>query len=151
MKVDMVKNHVCFFHGIFHTGGEIMGRPKGGHNRKWTAEERLKYVLMCEEEHIPVCTLVREEGIPRGTLRVWIRRYREGGKGALNPEKLHPGNRFSALHTSKSLSEEERLKLLVEKLQIENERLKKGYTVKGVGAGKEFVTLKDLNTRSSMS
>ena len=127
-----------------------MGRPKGGHNRKWTNEERLKYVLMCEEEHISVRTLSREEGIPRGTLRVWIQRYREGGEEALNPEKLRSGSRFSALHTSKSLSEEERLKLLVEKLQIENERLKKGYTVKGVGAGKEFVTLKDLSTRSSI-
>ena len=117
-----------------------MARPKGGKNRKWTNEERLKYVLMCEEEHIPVRTIVREEGISRGTLREWIRRYRSGGEEALNPEKLHPGNHFSALHTSKSLSKNERLILLVEKLQIENERLKKGYTVKGVGADKEFVT-----------
>lgn len=124
-----------------------MARPKGGKNRKWTNEERLKYVLMCEEEHIPVRTIVREEGISRGTLREWIRRYRSGGEEALNPEKLHPGNHFSALHTSKSLSKNERLILLVEKLQIENERLKKGYTVKGVGADKEFVTLKDLNSR----
>ena len=124
-----------------------MARPKGGKNRKWTNEERLKYVLMCEEEHIPVRTIGREEGISRGTLREWIRRYRSGGEEALNPEKLHPGNHFSALHTSKSLSENERLILLVEKLQIENERLKKGYTVKGVGADKEFVTTKDLNSK----
>lgn len=124
-----------------------MARPKGGKNRKWTNEERLKYVLMCEEEHIPVRTIVREEGISRGTLREWIRRYRSGGEEALNPEKLHPGNHFSALHTSKSLSKNERLILLVEKLQIENERLKKGYTVKGVGADKEFVTTKDLNSK----
>ena len=92
-------------------------------------------------------TIVREEGISRGTLREWIRRYRSGGEEALNPEKLHPGNHFSALHTSKSLSKNERLILLVEKLQIENERLKKGYTVKGVGADKEFVTTKDLNSK----
>ena len=124
-----------------------MARKKGGKNRKWTNEERLKYVLMCEEEHIPVRTIVREEGISRGTLREWIRRYRSGGEEALNPEKLHPGNHFSALHTSKSLSKNERLILLVEKLQIENERLKKGYTVKGVGADKEFVTTKDLNSK----
>ena len=106
-----------------------MARPKGGKNRKWTNEERLKYVLMCEEEHIPVRTIVREEGISRGTLREWIRRYRSGGEEALNPEKLHPGNHSSALHTSKY------------------ERLKKGYTVKGVGADKEFVTTKDLNSK----
>ena len=124
-----------------------MARPKGGKNRKWTNEDRLKYVLMCEEEHIPLRTVSREEGVPRGTLEKWVKRYRTGGIDALNPEKLHPGNRFAALHTSKKLSENERLLLLVEKLQIENERLKKGYIVKGVGACKEFVTTKDLNSK----
>lgn len=131
----------------FNQGGGLMGRPKGGKNRKWTNEERLKYVLMCEEDHIPVCTLAREAGIPYGTLDGWVRRYRRGGVEALNPEKMNRGNRFSALHSSKSLTETERLTLLVEKLQIENERLKKGYIVKGVGADKEFVTTKDLNSK----
>lgn len=124
-----------------------MGRPKGGKNRRWTNEERLKYVLLCEEGHISAEALARETGIPRGTLDGWVRRYRNGGVDALNPVKLRTGNRFAALNTSKSLSEEDRLRLLVEKLQIENERLKKGYMVKGVGAGKEFVSLKDRNIR----
>ena len=131
----------------FIQGGDFMGRPKGGKNRQWTNEERLKYVLMCEEDHIPERTLARDSGIPRGTLHTWVRRYRSGGVEALNPEKLRRGNHFAALHSSKSLSEKERLLLLVEKLQIENERLKKGYTVKGVGADKEFVTTKDLNSK----
>ena len=34
------------------------------------------------------------------------------------------------------------------KLRIENERLKKGYQVKGGGANKEYVTLNDVNTKS---
>ncbi len=124
-----------------------MSRTKGGKNRHWTYEERLKYVLMCEEDHMPVLTAAKKFSIPYGTLKGWVTRYRNGGEGALNPEKLHVGNHFAALHSSKSLTENERLLLLVEKLQIENERLKKGYTVKGVGAGKVFVTLKDLNSR----
>ena len=124
-----------------------MGRSKGSKSRHWTEEERLKYVLMCEEDHMPVRTVAREFGIPRGTLTGWVNRYRTGGNEALNPEKLRPGNTFSALHSSKKLTEHERLLLLVEKLQIENERLKKGYTVKGVGADKEFVTTKDLNSK----
>jgi len=33
------------------------------------------------------------------------------------------------------------------KKDIEIERLKKGYSVKGVGAQKEFVTIKDVNTK----
>ena len=131
----------------FIQGGGYMSRPKGGKNRKWANEERLKYVLLCEEEHVPIRTLAREEGIPEGTLRGWVRRYRTGGVDALNPEKPHPGNRFAALHSSRTLNETERLTLLVEKLQIENERLKKGYMVKGVGADKEFVITKDLNSR----
>ena len=124
-----------------------MGRTRGGKNRHWSDEERLKYVLICEKDHMPVLTAAKAYGIPRGTLRVWIKRYREGGIDSLNPDKKHSGNHFAALHTSKSLTEHERLLLLVEKLQIENERLKKGYIVKGVGAEKEFVTLKDLNSR----
>ena len=122
-----------------------MGRHKGGNNRKWSNEERLKYVLMCEEEHIPMEQVARNCKIPRGTLDGWLRRYRTGGIKALNPDKLQPGNHFAALHTSNSLSELDYLRLMVEKLEIENERLKKGYIVKGVGANKEFVTLKDLN------
>lgn len=124
-----------------------MSRPKGQKNRHWTNEERLKYVLMCEENHMPVLTAAKQFNIPYGTLKGWVTRYRNGGEKALNPEKLHTGNHFAALHTSKSLTENERLILLVEKLQIENERLKKGYIVKGVGADKEFVTLKDLSSR----
>ena len=124
-----------------------MGRPKGGTNRRWTDEERLKYVLMCEEDHMPICTVAKEYGVAEGTLRQWVKRFRSGGREALNPKKLRTGNYFAALHTSKSLTENERLLLLVEKLQIENERLKKGYMVKGVGADKVFVTLKDLNSR----
>ena len=124
-----------------------MGRPKGGTNRRWTDEERLKYVLMCEEDHMPICTVAKEYGVAEGTLRQWVKRFRSGGREALNPKKLRTGNHFAALHASKSLTENERLLLLVEKLQIENERLKKGYMVKGVGADKVFVTLKDLNSR----
>ena len=34
------------------------------------------------------------------------------------------------------------------KLKVEVARLKKGYQVKGVGSKKEYVTIKDLNTKS---
>ena len=124
-----------------------MGRTKSGNNRQWSVEERIKYVLMCEEDNIPIRQVARDCNIPYGTLDGWVRRYRTGGIDSLNPHKLRPGNRFAALHTSKSLSEEDRLRLLVEKLEIENERLKKGYIVKGVGADKVFVTLKEWNSR----
>jgi hypothetical protein len=64
------------------------------------------------------------------------------GESSFEP-KERPGNPFAALHVSKSLSEIDRLHLTVAKLEIENERLKKGYWVKGVGANKEYVTAYD--------
>ena len=67
----------------------------------------------------------------------WVKRYLEDGEDALEP---HKGNPYAALHTSKSLSEVERLRLMVVKLEVENARLKKGYEVKGAGANKEYVT-----------
>ena len=124
-----------------------MGRPKGGKNRKYTKEEKLKFVLMCENDGYPVRSLARDSGIALSNIKRWIDQYRKGGPEALNPIIQRRGNRFAALHNSKNLSEEDRLRLMVEKLTVENERLKKGYVVKGVGAGKEFVTLRELNSR----
>ena len=102
---------------------------------------------MCENDGYPVRSLARDSGIALSNIKRWINQYRKGGPEALNPNIQHRGNRFAALHNSKNLSEEDRLRLMVEKLTVENERLKKGYVVKGVGAGKEFVTLRELNSR----
>ena len=123
-----------------------MGRPKGGKNRKWSKEEKLRIVLRNLDDKVGQWTIAREENISRGQVSLWIKKYLEGGLDALENEKKS-GNPFSALHVSKSLTEEQRLRLIVEKQKIEIERLKKGYTVKGVGASKEFVTLRDLNTK----
>ena len=123
-----------------------MARPKGGKNRSWSKEEKLRIVKRYFDEHIGRITLAKEENISSGMLWNWIQKYRLGGEDALENKKK-TGNKYSAIYTSKSLSVEERQRLIIEKQQIEIERLKKGYIVKGVGAGKEFVTLKDLNTK----
>ena len=90
--------------------------------------------------------MIREENITRSMLYKWIEQYSTGGIDALE-NKTKTGNSFSALWTSKSLTEEERLKLIVQKQEIEIERLKKGYQVKGVGAKKEFVIINDANSK----
>ena len=123
-----------------------MGRPKGGKNRRWKTEDRIRIVHRYIDEHIGQETLAKEEGLSRSTLYGWINRYRvEGDEGLKNKKKT--GNRFAALNTSKTLSTEERQKLVIEQQRIEIERLKKGYVVKGVGADKEYVSLKDANTK----
>ncbi|AYV35365.1 helix-turn-helix domain-containing protein [Erysipelothrix rhusiopathiae] len=123
-----------------------MGRPKGGLNNKWTYEDRIKVVTRHVDEHISAAKLSQETGIPKGTINGWIDRFmRDGKEGLKNKKKT--GNHFSALHTSKSLTEIERLQLEILKRDIEIARLKKGYQVKGVGVNKEFVTLKDKNSK----
>lgn len=66
----------------------------------------------------------------------WVKRYLQDGEDALEPRN---GNPYAALHTSKSLSEVERLRLIVAKQEVEIARLKKGYWVEGVGVNKEYV------------
>ena len=123
-----------------------MSRHKGGKNKIWTQEEKLRIVKRYFEEGITQRPLAKEEGISHGMLANWITKYHEEGPDGLSSKKK-TGNPFSALHTSNSLTEVERLRLLVAKQEIEIERLKKGYLVKGVGANKEFVTLKEMNMK----
>jgi transposase len=124
-----------------------MARPKGGKNRTWTKEEKLRIVRRYFDEGIGSPSLAKEEHISDGMIRSWIRKYLDEGEDSLE-NKRKTGNQFAALHTSKSLSELERLRLTVAKQEIEIERLKKGYIVKGAGANKEFVTTKDASTKS---
>lgn len=124
------------------------GRPKGSKNRKWPKEEKLRLVLDYLSGTIGVDKFAREAGLSRGMFWKWVDTYRRFGEQGLDPVKHKTsGNHFSALHTSKSLSEVERLKLIVAKQEIEIERLKKGYYVKGDGISKEFVIISDVNSK----
>ncbi len=62
----------------------------------------------------------------------WLKEYEKNVTDAFNPKK-RIGNKFAALNSGKYLTENEMLKLQIAKLEIENERLKKGYWVKGAG------------------
>ena len=127
-------------------GGIIVGRPKGSKNRKYSYEFKLKVIKEYLEDHLSLLELEEKYGVVHSVIIQWTRLYNEG---LLKTGRKRTGNSFSALHTSKSLSREERLELENLKLKIENERLKKGYTVKGGGAGKEYVSIFDANTGSS--
>ena len=92
-------------------------------------------------------------GIPQRLFGTWIKKYREQGIDGLRIQTgktKHPGkgNPLSGLQNKKNKTREEELQLKVMKLEIEVARLKKGYQVKGVGSKKEYVTIKDLNTKS---
>ena len=122
---------------------------KGQTRRVWTPEQKAEIVHKHLNNHISVRTLEKEYHADRSMICKWVKKYIAEGESSF-VHKGHPGNPFAALHVSKNLSEVERLRLIVAKLEIENERLKKGYLVKGVGAAREFVTGKEKNLKSSM-
>ena len=119
---------------------------KGQTKRVWTPEQKAEIVHKHLNDHISVRTLEKEYHADRSMICKWVKKYIAEGESSFIPKK-RPGNPFSALHTSKKLSEVERLRLMVAKLEIENERLKKGYLVKGAGAAKEYVTGRDKSLK----
>lgn len=121
---------------------------KGQKYRKWSFEEKLRIVKRHTEDHISVRQLAKEEGTTDGMICRWVGEYEGAGEEGLHASK-RTGNPYAALTTSKSLTEVERLRLLVAKQEIEIERLKKGYWVEGAGANKEYVTGYDKSTKSS--
>ena len=123
-----------------------MGSKKGIPHRKWSKEDKLRIVRLHLEEHQSIKQIEKEQGVDHSMVSAWVKKYLEEGEEALAP---HKGNPYAALHTSKSLSEVERLRLMVAKLEVENARLKKGYWVEGAGANKEYVTGSDRTTKSS--
>jgi len=121
---------------------------KGQNKRVWTPEQKAEIVYKHLNDHISVRTLEKEYHADRSMICKWVKKYIAEGESSF-VHKGHPGNPFAALHVSKNLSEVERLRLTVAKLEVENERLKKGYLAKGVGASKEFVTGREKSSRSS--
>ena len=119
---------------------------KGQIKRVWTPEQKSEIVHKHLDDHISVRTLEKEYTADRSMICRWVKEYIAEGEAAFIP-KGHPGNPFAALHVSKNLSELERLRLMVAKLEIENERLKKGYWVEGAGAIKEYITGPGKNTK----
>lgn len=123
-----------------------MGRLKGGKSRTFTPEYKLYVLKRHIENHESYRDIANDENLSDGMIANWCRSYRENGIDGLRPKKR--GNPFNILH-SKSLTSEERLEIENLKLRIENERLKKGYLVKGGGANKEYVSILDVNMKSS--
>ena len=121
---------------------------KGQRKRVWTPEQKAEIVHKHLDEHVSVRALEKEYTADRSMICRWVKEYLAEGEQAFIP-KWHPGNPFAALHTSKKLSELDRLRLTVARLEIENARLKKGYWVEGVGANKAYVTGSEMTTKSS--
>ena len=110
-----------------------MTRIRKEPNRYWSKENKLKMineVLNGKSSN----EIAKKYDISSGMLRTWVRKYREYGEGVLINKKK-PGNPMSKYYVTKKFdSREEELEYENMRLRIENERLKKGYLVKGDGS-----------------
>lgn len=122
-----------------------MGK-KGTPHRRYSKDEKMKYVRLHLDEQMSLTQIEKEYGIRNSLVGAWVKKYLEDGEEALEP---HNGNPYAALHKSKSLTEVERLRLLVAKQEVEIARLKKGYWVEGAGANREYVTGSGRTTKFS--
>ena len=113
-----------------------------------TPEEKEAIVLEYMSGKAGYEMIAANHGIAESLLRKWIKKYRESGiEGLRSRTGKHPNPNIGKYN--RYLSEVEKLKKELLKKEIEIERLKKGYQVKGGGDQKEFVTTFDANTKSS--
>ena len=100
--------------------------------RYWSKEEKMRIIKRVLENYESTHDVSRSENISNGLLNNWIKKYREFGEDSLE-SKRKPGNPLSKYQNKKKLSKLEQLEYENMKLRIENERLKKGYMMKGDG------------------
>ena len=120
-----------------------MARENGKNNMR-TAEEKEKIVLEYLAGNISQQGVADKYNIVRRVLQRWINAYLEKGIDGL---KSKTGTKCGSRkgRPKKNNSEIDKLKEELLKKEIEIDRLKKGYLVKGDGARKEYVTTFDVN------
>ena len=122
-----------------------MGALKGKPHRKFTQAEKLAYISEFQDAHISQSKFAKEHGLNLSMFERWMKEYADD----LASYRDRCGNRYIALHTSKTLDEMGQLQLRMAKLEADVARLKKGYRVKESGSQKEFVTGSGKSFRSS--
>ncbi len=71
-----------------------MGRPKGGKNKYWSKEEKLKLIKEHLDNNISTNEITTRENISNGMYNNWLKKYLEYGESGLENKKK-PGNPLS--------------------------------------------------------
>ena len=107
-----------------------MGCKKGNKHKQYSKEEKLAIILEAMENgNTPTG---RKYNLSDGMIANWIKKYHENGNNVVD-NKYKRCNPLVKYQQKKNLTREEQLEYENMKLKIENERLKKGYLVKGDG------------------
>ena len=110
-----------------------MARIRKSPNRYWSKENKLKIINEVLDGKSSY-EVARKYDVSSGMIRSWVIKYKEFGEEVL-VNKKKPGNPMSKYFVTKHFkSREEELEYENMRLRIENERLKKGYLVKGDGS-----------------
>ena len=129
--------------------GVVIGRPKGTKNIMRSPEEKEQLILEWRQDNMPMNGFAKSRRIAMSPFKRWVYAYEKYGiEGLISKTgKCGSGNPYAALHVKKELTEVERLRLELAKKEVECERLKKGYSVKGVGRRKEYVIINKKNSK----
>ncbi len=100
--------------------------------RFWSKEQKLEIIMPVMKCEITVKQQAKKYEISKENIAKWIHTFKEKGIEGLE-NKRKPGNPLVKYSRRKELNEIEKLEYENMKLRIENERLKKGYLVKGDG------------------
>ena len=109
-----------------------MARIRKEPNRYWSKEDKMKMINEVLEGESSY-EVARKYDVSSGMIRSWIIKYNQFGEESL-VNKKKPGNPLCKYSNKKNLTDIEKLQYENMKLRIENERLKKGYLVKGDGS-----------------
>ena len=121
----------------------------GRKNIMRSPEEKERLVLEWRKTNMPMDRFAKSRGIAMTPFKSWVHIYEKDGIEGLKSKtgKCGSGNPYAALYRKKNLTEIEQLKLELAKKEVECERLKKGYSVKGVGRRKEYVIINRKNSK----
>ncbi len=100
-----------------------MGRTKGGKNRTWSADEKLRIIRRYLNNEGNLSEIAKQESISSGMLSNWVKRFDVEGIEGLNNKVKNP---FAGFHSKKNPTKLEKLEYENFRLKMENEMLKKG-------------------------
>ncbi len=104
------------------TARELIRRARRASRRKFPAEEKIRIVMEGIRAEVSVADLCRREGIHPTIYYKWLKDFMEAGKGRLRGD----AQREATSNEVQDLRQEnERLKVLVANLSLENLTLKK--------------------------
>ena len=94
----------------------MQGRPKGGKNKYYSKEEKLKYINQMLDGR-SCWEIERADGINHSITNNWLKKYNEEGiKGLENKKK--PGNPLTEIFTKKAVIRSRKIR--IRKYEVKN-------------------------------